>query len=191
MTPADERRARPADDPDLLAVVDATPAEEPAQDRAPRRAPRWLPLLALAVPVVVVVAVLGWRAAAGPAFDPDVAGDRVGQVADGILASADGAGFAASGASGPGTAMSGGSSDAPEPGAHDVTVVCASERGRGAHLAVAVAGETVGEADVACSDGADPDADPLVTVLPLDELGAGWSFAVESGTRAAVAVVLS
>lgn len=198
MTAPDDRPPRAAHDHeshdhDVLAEVDvddAAPAAQPGDERVPRAGRRWLPLVALAVPVVAVVAVLGWRAAAGPAFDPEAAGNRVWEHALGISDAEGGTAFGG-GAAGPGAAMSGGSSQAPERGARDVTVVCASEHGRGAHLTVAVAGETVGEADVACSDGGDPDADPQVTVLPLDELGGDWSFEVESETLAALAVVLS
>ncbi|WP_255589753.1 hypothetical protein [Cellulomonas sp. PS-H5] len=180
-------RARPRD---LVEVVHDAPAEDP--DRRPgarRPARRWVPLVALAVPVVAVAAVLGAQAAGGGTYDPDVAGARVSERAHGIMTAESGFG-AVGGTGGPGMAMTGSSSEAPERGAHDFTVVCASERGRGAHLTVRVGGEVVGEADVACSNGADPDADPLVTVLPLEELGAGWSYEVESETQAAVAVAV-
>lgn len=184
MATDDDRPAR-SEGPDAV-VVDEAAAEQPSD----RPARRWVPLVALAVPVVVVAAVLGARAAGGGAFDPDAAGARVSEVADGIMAA--GSTFGAVGtAGGPGRAMSGSSSAPAEGGAHDVTVVCASDGARGAHLTVTVDGETVGEADVACADGADPDAEPLVTVLPLEELAAGWSFEVESESQAAVAVVLS
>lgn len=193
----DDRPARTPDDRDLVVVEDDQPVAAPdavagTAEHGAGAGPgarRWLPLAALAVPVVAVLAVLGVRAAGGGAFDPDAAGLRVSAVADGLTGT-DGLLFGG-GTGGPGTPMTGGSSVAPGQDLRDLTVVCASEGGRGGHLTVVVGGETVGEADVACSDGADPGAEPQVTVLPLEELGAGWSFAVETGSRAAVTVVLS
>lgn len=193
MAPDDARPARDRDRPrDVLAVVDTEPVDdaprEPGTARRPGR--RWLPLAVLAVPVVAVAAVLAVQAAGGSAFDADAAGERVSAVANGIMDAEEGFVYGSSSVGGPETGVGGFISGLPSR-AYDVTVVCASERGRGAHLTVASGGETVGEVDVACSDGADPDAEPLVTVLPLDEAGGGLSFDVAPETPAAVAVVLS
>lgn len=180
-------RARPRD---LVDVVHDAPAEDP--DRRPgarRPARRWVPLVALAVPVVAVAAVLGVQAAGGT-FDLDAAVTRVSESSDGLMPSGSDYRFGSTGSAGPDVGLTGGSSDPPG-GPREVTVLCASERGRGAHLTVTAGGEVLGEADVACSNGADLDAEPLVTVLPLDDLSGSWSFEVLPGTQAAVAVVLS
>lgn len=194
MATEDDRPARAPDDRDLVVIEDDQPVASPdAVEHGAAAAPaarRWLPLAVLAVPVVTVLALLGVRAASGGAFDPDAAGLRVSAVADALTGTEDGMVFGG-GTGGPGTSMTGGSSVAPGEDLRDLTVVCASEGGRGGHLTVVVGGETVGEADVACSDGADPGQEPRVTVLPIDEFGAGWSFTVETASRAAVTVVLS
>lgn len=193
MAPDDARPARDRDRPrDVLAVVDTGPVDDGSREpgTAWRPGRRWLPVAVLAVPVVAVAAVLAVQAAGGGAFDADAAGERVSAVANGIMDAEEGFVYGASSVGGPETAVGGYVSSLPLR-AYDVTVVCASERGRGAHLTVTSRGETLGEAEVACSDGADPDAEPLVTVLPLDELSGGVSLDVAPETTAAVAVVLS
>jgi len=195
MAADDDRPARAADDRarprDRLAVVATEPVDDAPREPA-RRSPgrRWLPLAVLAVPVVVVAAVLGVQAAGAGGFDPEAAGERVSAVADGIMAAEEGFVHGSSSVGRPGAAVGGSTSDLA-PRAYDVTVVCASDGGRGAHLTVTSGGATVGEAEVACSDAADPDADPLLTVLPLAELSGGFSYEVVPETPAAVAVVLS
>jgi hypothetical protein len=142
------------------------------------------------VPVVAVAAVLGAQSAGGGGFDAEAAQARVSEVANGIMAAEEGFVYGSSSVGAPGAGVGGHTSSLPLR-AYDVTVVCASDGGRGAHLTVTSGGATVGEAEVACSDGGDPDADPRVTVLPLEELSGGWSYEVAPETPAAVAVVLS
>lgn len=175
--------ARPAPCATLGAVISRhLPAPEPRR--------RWPALVALAVPVVAVVAVLGVRAAGGEPFDALGAGLRVSEVAHAVPG---GPGMQfGGGTGGPGHPASGGSSEAmPEPGPYDFTVVCASHRGKGAHLAVAVEGRPVGEVDVTCSDAADLDAAPALTVLRVEALDAAWSYELTSESEAAVTLVVS
>jgi len=187
MTPDDHA----ADGPATGAPVpeDNTPALE---DSAPGGAAprRWPALVALGVPVVAVVAVLGARAAGGGELNLDATQARVSAAAAEVGA-ASGFEVRFDGASaGPDRPVTG-SSGEPRPGTHALTVVCASQRGAPAHLTVDVQGTEVARAEVACSDGADPDAPPEVTVVGVADLGAGWVVEVAGETPAALSVLLS
>lgn len=150
-------------------------------------------ILALGVPVVALLVVLGVRGAAGSAPGTDALQVRVSAVADGIAASGAGDGFVAGGATGgPGRPMSGGSSEASNPGrSSDLAVVCLAVDGSPARLTVTVDGEVVQDREVPCADGSDPDADPAVTNTPDVALSGAWSFEVAGASEAAVAVVVT
>ncbi|GIG37837.1 hypothetical protein [Cellulomonas pakistanensis] len=175
---------RPTDD-----VLPTGDELAPDRDRPRRR----LALLALAVPVVAVAVVLGVRATGAGQLDPDAAQAAVERVlAAEVVARGAGEGaWSASGVSADAERSLFASSSEPEPDPRDVTVVCASEGGAPAHLTVRVAGETVVQAAVACSDGADTGAEPAVTTVPAVDLDRAWSFEVAGETYSALAVLVS
>ncbi|RMI04779.1 hypothetical protein EBM89_17670 [Cellulomonas triticagri] len=96
----------------------------------------------------------------------------------------------ASGVGSPGRGAAGSASAPPESGVTDVTVLCSSVQARPADLVVRSGGEVVGETTALCSDAADPDADPVVTVLPDVPITGAWSFDLVPETTAATAVIV-
>ncbi|RMI04780.1 hypothetical protein [Cellulomonas triticagri] len=154
----------------------------------PRRRRAVVTALLVGVPVLAVTAVLGARALSGTDVDIDAVNVRVSALAEESF-EASGASTLVGGIGGPGGGTGGTAAAPPGSDTMDVTVFCSSVESRPAELVVRSAGEVVGVVTAACGDAADPDADPVMTVLPDVPVTGRWSFDLEPETTAAMAVV--
>ena len=148
-------------------------------------------IVAVGLPVVAAVLVLGVRAWADDGVDPSALPDVDAMMAVvEPLRGPDGVAFSG-GSAGPDAPMSGTATSPGGPWTADVTVACTSVDGAPAELVVRSAGVEVGSMPVPCAHGGDATATPALSTLEGVELGDSWSVHVTAGSPAALAVVAS